>query len=154
MRVVLPLVMLLGAAACSREPQAPVAASRPAAATAAPGADDSVAAVPQSPGKPGITLRFVLDGKPAAGAASQLRLDLAGDPGPVSVLLHGDGLALEPRAMALTIPDDGGPASQSVSVTPQAAGLAELMVKVQSSADGGTEVAYAIPLLVEGAAAR
>jgi hypothetical protein len=154
MRVLLPFLMLLGAAACGRDPQAPVAASRPAAATAAPNADDSVAAVAQSPGKPGITLRFVLAGKPVAGVASPLRLDLAGDAGPVSVLLQGDGLVLEPRAMALTIPDDGSPASQSVSVTPHAAGLFEIMVKVQSSADGGTELAYAIPLLVEGAAAR
>ena len=154
MRVVLPLVMLLGAAACSRDPQAPVAASRPAAATTVPGADDSVAAVVQSPGKPGITLRFVLEGRPTAGVASPLRLVLGGAPGPVSVLLQGEGLVLEPRAMALTIPDDGTPASQAVTVTPQAAGLAELMVKVQSSAEGGTEIAYAIPLLVEGAAAR
>jgi hypothetical protein len=154
MKVILPLMMLLGAAACSRESQAPAAASRPAAHAATPSADDSVAAVAQSPGKPGITLRFVLDGKPVAGAATLLRLDLAGEPGPVSVQLQSEGLVLEPRAMALTIPDDGMPASQLVSVTPQSSGLAEILAKIQSSADGGTEVAYAIPLLVEAAAAR
>jgi len=154
MRAVLPFVILLGAAACSREPETAVPANRPAATRAAPDAEDSVAAVAQSPGKPGITLRFVLDGKPVAGTTSQLRLDLAGEPGPVSLLLQGEGLMLEPRSMALTIPDDGTPASQSVSVRPQAAGIAEVVAKIQSSADGGTEVVYAIPLLVESAAAK
>jgi len=154
MRAVLPFVILLGMAACDRKPETAVPANRPAASRAVPSADDSVAAVAQSPGKPGITLRFAFDGKPVAGATSQLRLDLAGEPGPVSLQLQGEGLVLEPRSMALTIPDDGTPASQSVSVRPQAAGIAEIVAKIQSSADGGQEVAYAIPLLVEGAAAK
>lgn len=154
MRAVLPFVILLGAAACGREPQATVSSGKPAAASKAPVADDSVAAVALSPGKPGIALRFALDGKPTVATASQLRIDLTGEPGPVSLQLQGEGMELEPRSMALTIPDDGTAASQSVSLTPRAAGIAEVLAKVQSSADGGLEVAYAIPLLVEGAAAR
>jgi hypothetical protein len=154
MRVILPFVILLGVAACSREPDAAVPANKPTAARTAASVDDSVAAVAQSPGKPGITLRFALEGKPEAGKTSQLRLDVAGAPGSVSLQLQGEGVVLEPRSLALTIPDDGSPASQSVSVRPQAAGLAEIMAKIQTSADGGQEVLYAIPLLVESAAAR
>jgi hypothetical protein len=154
MKAVLPFVILLGVAACSRVPETAVPANKPAATKATPSVDDSVAAVAKSPGKPGITLRFLLDGRPAAGATSQLRLDLAGEPGPVSLQLQGEGLMLEPLAMALTIPDDGTPVSQSVSIKPQAAGIAEIVAKIQSSADGGQEFAYSIPLLVESATAK
>ncbi len=154
MRAVLPFVILLGVAACGREPEATVSVNKPIATIAAPSADDSVAAVALSPGKPVITLRFALDGKPTAGTTSQLRLDLAGEPGPLSLQLQGEGLVLEPHSLTLTIPDDGKPVSQPVSLSPQAAGIAEIVAKVQTSADGGQELVYAIPLLVEGAAAR
>jgi hypothetical protein len=154
MKAVLPFVMLLGLAACGREPDAPAAANNSKPAAASRSADDSVAAVAQSPGKPAISLRFALDGKPKRGAASQLRLDLAGVPGPISVRLQGEGLALDPQSAAVTIPDDGKPARQLIAITPQAAGLSEIVVRVQQQNDGAQEILYAIPLLVEDAAAK
>jgi hypothetical protein len=154
MRAVLPLVILLGAAACGREPDAVVASEKKTTASPVSDADDSVAAVAQSPGKPAVALRFALDGRPAVGVTSQLRLDVSGAPGPLSLNLQGEGLALDPGSVALTIPEDGTAASQSISVRPQSAGIAEIVVKVQTVADGGQEALYAIPLLVEGAAAK
>ena len=154
MRVVLPCVVLLGIAACGSEPDAAATpASRPAPA-AAPAADDSVAAVAQSPGKPAVALRFALDGLPKVGSASHLRLDIGGVPGPVTVRLRGEGLLLDPEAATVTIPDDGKPASQTVALTPQAAGMAEVEVLLLPAGDDPQEVVYAIPLLVEGAAAQ
>jgi hypothetical protein len=154
MRTVLPFVILLGAAACSREPEVAVATEKKPAASTVSAADDSVAAVVQSPGKPSIAVRFALDGRPAVGVASRLRLDVSGDPGPLSLNLRGEGLVLDPGSIVLTIPEDGTPASQSISVRPQVAGIAEIAVKVQPMAEGGQEVLYAIPLLVGGAAAK
>jgi len=154
MRVVLPFVVLLGIAACGSEPDAAgTPASRPAPA-AAPAADDSVAAVAQSPGRPAVALRFALDGLPKVGSASQLRLDLGGVPGPVALRLRGEGLLLDPAAASVTIPEDGKPASQTVTLTPQAAGIAEIEVRLLPAGDDPQEVVYAIPLLVEGAAAK
>lgn len=154
MKSLLPFVILLGVAACSREPEAAATETRRVTAAVAAPADDSVAAVLQSAGKPAISLRFALEGKPVAGASTQLRLDLAGTPGPLSLQLQGEGMTIEPHSMALTIPEDGREISQSVAVGPQAAGMAEIVAKVQSSADGGQEIVYAIPLLVEAAAAK
>lgn len=154
MRAVLPFMILLGVAACGREPDvAASAASKSTSATPAPGAEDSVAAVVQSPGKPAVSLRFALGGRPRIGAATSLRLDLAGAPGALSVRLDGEGLVLEPSALAVTIGEDGQAASQSISVTAQVAGISELVVRVQPG-DGAQEVVYAIPLLIEGAAAE
>lgn len=154
MRALLPFVILLGATACSREPDAVVATEKKVTASKAPADDNSVAAVAQSPGKPAVALRFALDGRPSVGSPSQLRLDVSGAPGPLSLSLQGEGLAVDPDSVALTIPEDGTSTSQSVSFRPQAAGIAEIVVRVQTMADGGQEMLYAIPLLIEAAAAK
>ena len=155
MRAVLPFVIMLGVAVCGREPDVAASASgKPANATTVPGAEDSVAAVVQSPGKPSVSLRFALGDKPRIGAATSLRLDLAGTPGELSVRLHGEGLVPDPSALSVTIGEDGRAASQSVAVTAHVAGIAELVVRVQPLSDGAQEVVYAIPLLVEAAAAK
>ena len=155
MRAVLPFVIMLGVAACGREPDVAASASgKPITATTVPAAEDSVAAVVQSPGKPSISLRFALGDKPRIGAATSLRLDLAGTPGELSVRLNGEGLVPDPNALSVTIGEDGRAASQSVAVTAQVAGISELVVRVQPLSDGAQEVVYAIPLLVEAAAAK
>lgn len=150
MRVVLPLLMLLGVAACSREPAASNGAhTKPAAATiAVPVDEDSVAAVLQSPGSPAVSLRFMFEGKPAVGKPAPLRLDLAGQPGVLSLLLQGEGLLIDPSAAMVTLAA-GKPASQTFTVTPRSAGIGEIVVRIQPPGDGAAEVVYAIPLLVE-----
>ena len=124
MRALLPFLILLAVTACSREPDAAGAAEKKVAASAAAADDDSVAAVAQSPGKPSVALRFALEGRPTVGGASQRRLDVSGAPGPLSLSLQGEGLAVGPGSVAMTIPEDGTAASQSISFRPQAAGIA------------------------------
>ncbi|HMA10731.1 MAG TPA: hypothetical protein VKO83_02510 [Steroidobacteraceae bacterium] len=154
MKAVLSLVVLLGLSACGREPESDAPSKSSAAATTSRTGDESVAAVAQSPGTPAISLRFALVGKPRTGAAMPLRLDLAGVPGQVTLHLQGEGLVIDPQAASLTLPEGGSPISQSVSVTPNAAGITELVVRIQPPGDGAQEIVYAVPLLVEDSAAR
>ena len=85
--------------------------------------------------------------------AGPVRLDLTGDPGAVTLRVQGEGLVFDPAAAALTLTDDGVPASQTIQVTPQAAGITEMVVRIQPPGEGA-EILYAVPLLAEGAAAK
>lgn len=154
MKAMLPLLVLLGLGACGQESASPAAAGSATRAAAVRSDVDSVAAISLSSGKPAVFLRFALADKPTAGVAVPVRLDVSGDPGPVTLRVHGDGLLFDPAAAALTLPDDGSPASQTVLVTPQAAGLTEMVVRVVPPGEEATEVLYAVPLLVEGAASK
>lgn len=154
MKAVLSLVVLLGLAACGREPESTAPSKGTATSAAARTVDESVAAVAQSPGKPAASLRFALAGKPRVGVASPLRLDLAGEPGQFMLHLQGEGLAIDPPAAALTLQEGAASGSQTVSVTPGSAGITELLVRIQPPGDGAQEIRFAIPLLVEGAAAQ
>ena len=156
MRVVLPVVILLGVAACSREPDAPAQpenAAAPVSAPAAPTAEDSVAAVLQSSGRPQVAVRFAVEGKPVVGTPTPVRLDVSGDPGSLALRLQGEGLAIDPAGATLVLGDDRKPVSQTVTVNPRAAGIVELIVNIQPPGEA-REVVYAIPLLVEGAPTR
>ncbi len=151
MKVVLPLLVLLAIAACGQESASPRAATGAASGAAARSEDDSVAAISLSSSKPALFLRFAVTGRPQAGVATPVRLDLSGDPGSVTLRVQGEGLLIEPAAAALTLPDDGTAARHTLQVTPQAAGLTEMVVRIQPQGDGAAEVVYAVPLLVGGA---
>ena len=154
MKAVLPLLVLLGLGACGQETASSTAAGGSTRAVAARSDDDTVAAVSLSSGKPPVFLRFAVGGKPTAGVAVPVRLDVSGDPGSVTLRVQGEGLSFEPAAAALTLPDDGSPASHTVQVTPQAAGITEMVVRVVPPGEDAAEVLYAVPLLVEGAATQ
>jgi hypothetical protein len=156
MKVLVPLLVLLGVAACGRMPDAPApAAPKPAAkADPAPTAEDSVSAVLQSSARTAIALRFAIEGKPQVGRDTPLRLDFSGEPGVLTLRIQGEGLALDPGSATLVLPEDGTVASQSVVLRPRTTGFTEIMVRIQPAGEGAAEVVYAIPLLVEGAAAK
>jgi hypothetical protein len=154
MKAVLPL-LLLCLAACSREPEATAAAAA-AAPVAGARADDTVAAVLQSQGKPAVALRFLFESRPVPGTASSLRLDLTSSEADQQLELRaqGEGLAVDPASGAalVTLAEAGKVVSHTVSFTPAAAGLTELVVRIRPAGEGAMEIVYAIPVLVDGAA--
>jgi hypothetical protein len=154
MKNVLLLTTLLAAVACSRETESSATSVNSAATVTASATSNSVAAVAQTPGKHAVVMRFLLEGKPTAGAASQVRLELAGEPGPIVLRLEADGISVEPAMASLTISDSGDAVMQSVAITPQAAGISEIRVRVRSPAEDALETVYAIPLLIDKAAAK
>jgi len=158
MRYGLSLLVLLAVAGCSREPDA--AATTRAAATAAsntaPVVEETVAAVQQSTGKAAVTLRFLLQGKPAVGMPVRVRLDFAASVpmAQLAVRLEGAGLTIDASeaTTTLALPEADKTVSHTVSVTPQAAGFSQLIVHAQPPGDGAAEILYAIPLMTEAAA--
>jgi hypothetical protein len=157
MRYGLSLFVLLAVAACSRDPEPPAGGAAPtAAAPHAPAADDSVAAVQQSPGKSPVTLRFVLSGKPMVGSAIPVQLDFTAPETITQLAVRAEGTDLVVDAASasfmLALPEAEKVVSHAVTVTPQAAGFSELIVHVQPPGDGAAEVVYAIPLMADAAA--
>jgi hypothetical protein len=152
MKNVLLLTTLLAAVACSRETESSATSVNSAATVTASATSNSVAA--ETPGKHAVVMRFLLEGKPTAGAASQVRLELAGEPGPIVLRVEADGISVEPAMASLTISDSGDAVMQSVAITPQAAGISEIRVRVRSPAEDALETVYAIPLLIDKAAAK
>jgi hypothetical protein len=152
MKAVLPLLVLLALAACGRESASTDTSGGATRAAAARSEDDSVAAISLSSAKPAVLLRFAVAGKLRVGVATPVRLDVSGEPGSVTLRAQGEGLLIEPAAAALTLPDDGTAATQTLQVTPQAAGITEMMVRIQMQGEGAADVPYAVPLLVEDAA--
>jgi hypothetical protein len=154
MKAVLPLLVLC-LAACGREPDATTAGTTAAPAAGARG-DDTVTAVLQSQGKPAVALRFLLEGRPVPGAASSLRLDLSSSEPDQQLALrvHGEGLEVDAATgtATVTLAEAGKVVSHTLSFTPTAAGLTELVVRIQPPGEGATEIVYAIPVLVDGAA--
>ncbi len=149
LKVVLPLLVLAVVAGCGGDGGSKSSATK-GATPEARDADESVAAVAQTD-KPAIHLRFVTLARPKAGAATPLRLELSGEPGQATLRLQGSGIVVEPAVASVVVPDGGKTVSQSVTVTPQAAGLAEIAVRILPPGDGAQEIAYAVPLLVEAA---
>jgi hypothetical protein len=81
-------------------------------------------------------------------------LELSGEPGAFALRFDAEGIAVEPAMASLTLSDSGDPASQTLAITPQTAGIADLKVRVRPVAEDSQEITYAIPLLVEKAAAK
>jgi hypothetical protein len=157
MRAVLPLVILLGVCACSREAAAPATAARkdPGTTTAVvQAAEDSVAAVLQSSGKSAYSLRFALEGRLVAGKEARMRLDFTGEPGPLTLRFQSEALLPEPSTATVVLPEDGSTASQAISLKSRTVGIAEMMVRLQPAGENAKEVVYAIPVLVESAASK
>lgn len=158
MRYGLSLLVLLAVAACSRdpEPSAPGAAAT-TATTHTPTADDSVAAVQQSSGKSPVTLRFVLENKPAVGSATPVQLDFtASEPiAQLAVRVEGVDLTVDAASASfmLALPEADKVVSHTVAVTPQGAGFSQLIVHVLPTSDGAAEFVYAIPLMADAAPA-
>lgn len=157
MRLGLALLFTLSVCACSRDPgPAPaVGDSTPAVQTARPGVPDSVAAVAQG-GAPGpVTLRFVLEGRPVVGSASNLRLEFAATTAlsGVSVRVSGEQLGLDAAGSSRVIDlPVGETIAHSVTFTPRATGIAEAAVHILPPGEGAVESVYAIPVLVDAAA--
>src|SRR5262245_52773007 len=103
----LPLLMLLSVTACSRDPEpAAAAAGVPAAAQPGPAAvSDSVAAVAQGGAAGPVSVRFVLEQRPTAGAASTLRLEFsaAAPLTGVTVRIEGETLGFDPAGSRTVI---------------------------------------------------
>lgn len=156
MRIRVTTMVLLALVACSRDPKpaaAGAASATPSAGSVAP-VNDSVAAVAQGPGNAAVSMRFVVEEKPAVGKLSRLRLDFAAEtPQQLTLRVEGANVTLDPAGAQGTVAltDKGITVSHSLSFTPQAPGLTDLFVHV-STAGGAPETVYAVPLLVDAAA--
>lgn len=154
----LPLLMLLSVTACSRDPQPSAAAGAPSAAQPGPTAtSESVAAVAQGGAAGPVDVRFVLEKRPVAGAASTLRLEFtaAAPLTGVTVRIEGETLGFDPAGSqtVIDLPEAGKPVSYTVGFTPQSPGIVEASVRVLPPGAGAREALYAIPVLVDAAAA-
>jgi hypothetical protein len=157
MRYGLSLLVLLSIAGCGREPASSVntGTAATAASSKGPVVEETVAAVQQSPGKAAVALRFLLEGKPAVGAPIRVRLDFTAAHPIAQLTVHaqGAGLVVEDSGAAATLAmhEAGKTVSHEVSVTPQAAGFSQLIVRALPSDDGAAEIVYAIPLMTDAA---
>lgn len=158
MKYGLSLLVLLSIAGCSRDPasSAPTAATAAAARNKAPAADEPVAAVLLSPTKSSVALRFLLEGKPAAGSPSRVRLDFTATEPVANLAIRAEGKDLTVDATGatatLSLPEAGKTVSHALSVTPQASGFSQLIVHAQPPGEGAGEIVYAIPLMTDAAA--
>jgi hypothetical protein len=162
-RILFTATCLLALMACSREPDSappPVPATSGAAAPAAVPASGktTVAAVREGSGNAAVKVRFLLEKPPIVGQELQLRIDFSSyisQPVTLEVKFSGDQIQLQPDATATTVslPRSGEDVSHMLALTPQAAGLSELMVFVKiAGEDAGAEVTYVIPILADVAA--
>ena len=158
MKTRLVAMAVLALAGCGRS-DAPDKAAAAGNASRAPvvAAEEAVAAVLQSAGKPIARVGFLLGSKPLLGASSTLRLDIAADE-PVPALLlaaEGEAIAIEPATAqaSLALAEAGTVVSYQLTFTPQRAGLAQILVRLRNADAAGVETVYAIPLLVAAAPA-
>jgi PBP1b-binding outer membrane lipoprotein LpoB len=154
MRIVLVATLALMLAACGSKTGDEAAAQKRAASAAAqaPGSDE-VAAVLESAGAPLARVRFVIDSRPVAGKAFNVKVIVSSATQVPQMLLaikSGD-LVVEPASVMLVLgATEGGREnvnSQTFSVTAQKDGLTELSVHLTTEANA-SETRYVIPVLV------
>jgi hypothetical protein len=134
-------------------PEKPPAASGSAAPRPAASGGESTAAVQQSPGKPLVTLAFVIEERPVVGHSFALKLLVSADaPLPaLQLAVESDTLVAAPATGQLVIENAATPVPHDLVVTPQNEGLVELIVRFR--ADEQPETVYAVPVLVAAPAA-
>lgn len=155
MKLSLVAMLALTLAACGGgKPDADAAAQAAAGSAAKRPADESVAAVQVSPGSAPAELRFLVGAAPEPGRPFTLTLSAsAAQPLPeLQLLLEAEGMTVTPGSAVLSIGEAGGVATHEFTVTPAAAGLADISVRLRAGADGA-ETRYAIPVLVADPAA-
>ena len=163
MKTPLLTIVVLVLAGCGTSDRPGTAAERAAKAQAqdqeqAPVvAEEAVAAVLQSAGKPVAALHFVLEARPVLGAVATLRLNISGvDPVPTLLLTaQGEGFTVDAASAAasLALAEGGAGTSHQLKFTSQKAGLGQIVVRLRDADSGNAETVYAIPVLVAAAAA-
>lgn len=146
--------LALAVTGCNRGPDG---AAQPAAPTAqAPVAppSDVVAAVSLGEAPP-LKVGFELATRPVVGVRSSIALTLTPDAALAGarVELSSPGVQVAPEQAVIQLVDlrPGTPIKKEISITPQRAGLTELLVQLSVPTDGGVrQGGFAIPLLVSG----
>lgn len=154
MRHALVAMLALALAACGSKTEEEGAAQRAAAASALVVGSDEVAAVLESRGTPLAKVRFVVESRPVAGRAFNVKVVVASAT-PVPQLLlkvSGTDLAVEPSTVMLVLGEPSGTGTENINshtfaVTAEQEGLAELAVRLTTTPDT-PETLYLIPLLV------
>lgn len=154
MRNALVAMLALALAACGSKTEEEGAAQRAAAASAQVAGSDEVAAVLESRGTPVAKVRFVVESRPVAGRAFNVKV-VVSSPTPVPQLLvkvDGAELTVEPSTVMLVLGESGGAGSENANshtfaVTAQQEGLIELAVHLTTVPEV-PETLYIIPVLV------